>query len=430
MKIFRLLLVTTFLTTSPFFAQVPFTHITNSTFNAERVASFGAIDAPNDFLEITNSTQFDNSFIPSIWGHQQSDNRYVLRLFATTSSSYDAGSLPLMMFRTEIRNNLNLNAPAGGSFPWGINGQNVVNRPLFGWENGNTRLMTMQANGFLGIGTETPTALLHTIGSVRFQGLANRTNPAFLLGTDSNGNVYEFPVSTGGGSIADYDWLKPDGTFPDNINDVIYTNGSIGINVENPTANLHLNGTVRLQNLPNEIEAVYMLGTDSNGNVAEYPVPENIGEIITDSDWLKIDNGIATSINDNIYTNGKVGINVNQFPTFVGDEDVSFYNLFVTGGILTEEVRISLKEDWADYVFKESYKLPTLQEVEEHIKKEGHLINIPSEDEVKKNGIEIGEMNKLLLEKIEELTLHVIDLNKKIEKQQNEINDLKKKNEK
>lgn len=407
-------------------AQVPFPHISSSTFSAERVASFGATDAPNDFLEITNSTQFNGSFIPSIWAHQQSDNRFVMRLFATTTSSNDNGSTPVMMFRTEIRNNLNISAPNGGVFPWGTTAANVSVRPLYGWENGNTRLMTMMSNGSLGIGTDSPTALLHTVGNVRHENLPNDTNPAFMLGTDTNGNVSEYPVPNGGINSDDRDWLQPNNTFSNDINDIIYTNGSIGINVQNPSANVHINGTLRLEDLPNATNPIFMLGTDTNGNVAEYPVPTVDGSEIGDNDWLKADNTTSLSIDDNVYTNGKVGINTNSFPLTIGEEDISFYNLFVTGGILTEEVRIALVEDWADYVFRDDYKLPTLQQVENHIKEKGHLINIPSENEVREDGIELSEMNRLLLEKIEELTLYVIELNKKIELQQKQLDKLKK----
>jgi hypothetical protein len=58
--------------------------------------------------------------------------------------------------------------------------------------------------------------------------------------------------------------------------------------------------------------------------------------------------------------------------------------------------------------------LPTLEEVEQHIKDNGHLKDIPSAKEVEQNGIEVGEMNKLLLQKVEELTLYMIEMNKEI----------------
>lgn len=408
------------------YSQVPYPHISSSTFNAERVASFGVIDVSTDFLEITNSTQFDNSFIPSIWAHQESDTRFVLRHFATTNSLRDTGDIPIMIFRTEIRNNLNYIAPTGGSFPWGTTGSNIVNRPLFAWENGNTQLMRILANGNVGINTTTPTALLHTVGSLRFQNLTDASNPFRLLGVDSNGNVFRYnPSDFGGGSVSDFDWLKPDGTTPTSINDAIYTNGFVGINVTNPATNLHTNGTLRFENISDSTNPFRVLGTDNQGNVFEYNPSEFGGGSASDFDWLKPDGTTPTSINDNIYTNGKVAINTNEFPTQVGDINVSSYSLFVTGGILTEEVRVALVQDWADFVFEDDYSLEPLEKVEKHIKKNKHLKGVPSEKEVKENGIELAEMNKILLMKVEELTLYVIELNKKLDAQQEEINQLK-----
>lgn len=83
--------------------------------------------------------------------------------------------------------------------------------------------------------------------------------------------------------------------------------------------------------------------------------------------------------------------------------------------------RIVVDQDtWPDYVFKKTYKLRTLEEVQEHIDEYGYLPNVPSESEVLENGIDLAEMNKILLEKIEELTLYTIE-------QQKELNDLKEK---
>ncbi len=112
-----------------------------------------------------------------------------------------------------------------------------------------------------------------------------------------------------------------------------------------------------------------------------------------------------TSGNDINYTAGHVGIGTSTIP--------NGYHLAVDGKVISEEVKVLLSEDWADYVFAEGYDLPKLEEVEKHIKEKGHLINIPSAAEVKADGIELGEMNRLLLEKIEELTLYIIDLEKK-----------------
>ncbi|MEX0314458.1 MAG: hypothetical protein AB3N18_09800 [Allomuricauda sp.] len=88
------------------------------------------------------------------------------------------------------------------------------------------------------------------------------------------------------------------------------------------------------------------------------------------------------------------------------------------GKLISEEVGVQLSGDWPDYVFKKDYDLPTLEKIMKHIAEKGHLPNIPSAKEVKTNGVELGEMNRILLEKIEELTLHVIRL-------QTEIKELK-----
>lgn len=115
------------------------------------------------------------------------------------------------------------------------------------------------------------------------------------------------------------------------------------------------------------------------------------------------DNFVVTS-------EGKVGIGVSK----------PLNALDVNGKIHAREVKID-NTGWADFVFDKSYKLPTLEEVEAHINKHSRLPEIPSEAEVKENGINVGEMQVILLQKIEELTLYVIQ-------QQKELNEVKKEN--
>ena len=80
---------------------------------------------------------------------------------------------------------------------------------------------------------------------------------------------------------------------------------------------------------------------------------------------------------------------------------------------------------WHDYVFNNDYELISLTELEEFINSNKHLPEIPTEKQILKDGINVGEMNGILLKKIEELTLYIIDLNEKYEKQQIELNNLK-----
>lgn len=121
----------------------------------------------------------------------------------------------------------------------------------------------------------------------------------------------------------------------------------------------------------------------------------------------------ATDIND-LSVNGNVGI---------GTLNTQGFKLAVNGTIRAKEIKV--ESGWADFVFKKDYQLPTLKDVEKHINENGHLPNIPTEAEVKANGVNLGEMNTLLLQKIEELTLYIIKQEKTIESMKSEIKELK-----
>jgi len=100
--------------------------------------------------------------------------------------------------------------------------------------------------------------------------------------------------------------------------------------------------------------------------------------------------------------------------------------LEVNGQIHARSVKIDIK-DWADFVFEKDYDLPRLREIENYINKKGHLPNVPSTQEVTENGIELGEMQKILLQKVEELTIYLIQQDKEIESLKKELKNLKEK---
>ena len=88
---------------------------------------------------------------------------------------------------------------------------------------------------------------------------------------------------------------------------------------------------------------------------------------------------------------------------------------FTANRIWAKEIRVSLTNPWADYVFNANYKLKSLTELEYYIKQNGHLPEIPKSKEVEATGVNVGEMQTKLLQKIEELTLYIIEQNKAIE---------------
>lgn len=101
--------------------------------------------------------------------------------------------------------------------------------------------------------------------------------------------------------------------------------------------------------------------------------------------------------------NGNVGIGTRYTP----------YKLSVDGSIGARLVRVEL-DTWSDHVFEEDYKLLSIEELEEYVKVNKHLPNVPSEKEVLENGIDLGQTDAILLEKIEELALYIIQLEKRL----------------
>jgi hypothetical protein len=105
-----------------------------------------------------------------------------------------------------------------------------------------------------------------------------------------------------------------------------------------------------------------------------------------------------------ISENGNVGI---------GNTTPGTFKLAVEGKIGAREIKVTLTNPWPDYVFHKKYTLPSLASLEQYIAQHNHLPGIPSAKEVQENGgIDLGQMNAKLLEKIEELTLYLIELKK------------------
>src|SRR4051812_21292665 len=84
------------------------------------------------------------------------------------------------------------------------------------------------------------------------------------------------------------------------------------------------------------------------------------------------------------------------------------YKLAVAGTIGAQRLKITAN-DWADFVFNPKYELPSLNEIEQFVKIYKHLPDVPTSQDVKKDGIDVGNMDKILLQKVEELTLYLIN---------------------
>lgn len=127
-----------------------------------------------------------------------------------------------------------------------------------------------------------------------------------------------------------------------------------------------------------------------------------------------------------VNSSGNMTMNANSFSLTGGNVGIGCaanggYRLSVKGKVHAEEVVVELMSDWPDYVFSSDYNLPELDNVKKYIESNGHLPDFPSADIISNEGISLAEMNALLLKKIEELTLYIINQDERIKKLENEL---------
>ncbi len=123
----------------------------------------------------------------------------------------------------------------------------------------------------------------------------------------------------------------------------------------------------------------------------------------------------------------KLHVNGNMVIGSTSLEPAAGYLLSIDGRVICEEARVQISGAWPDYVFNDNYKLRPLEELEKLINEQKHLPNIPAAAEVEKEGIALGDMNKRLIEKVEELTLYIIALDKQNKALNERVSKLEKK---
>ncbi|WP_165043836.1 hypothetical protein [Dysgonomonas sp. ZJ709] len=189
----------------------------------------------------------------------------------------------------------------------------------------------------------------------------------------------------------------------------IKASGRIGIGTTDPSETLDLYGTFRSQLSFKDTPGIFKIRAGSNND--RFWVGSESNHRLTIGSYNK---GIISLYPEGYAVIYRGGTNESE-TTIINQANKNKYALFVTGGILSEDYSIGPKSSWADHVFNKDYKLMDLNEVENYIKTNNRLPDIPSASEVESDGYSLHDMNVKLLQKVEELTLYSIQQSKEIE---------------
>jgi|GEM_PF-972512 len=288
-------------------------------------------------------------------------------------------------------------------------GSNINSFSIF--TNNAPRITVADSTGYVGIGIFSPIERLHINGNIR----GNRSAGALRIKTDFgytdigaqdatsssmitnlSNHFFNKRIIVDSGELSSYNEDLRLLTSGIHRLTVKQSNGNVGIGTYNPFSKLHIVGKIR--SYVDTINTNFLeLGYNGFNSIINN---QSFGNLVFQSAGV---NGLS------INSSGKVTIgSVNNIP--------NNYKLFVEDGILTEKLKVAINNtaDWADYVFEENYKLKTLKEVNDFVKTNKHLPNVPSASEMVNNGLNVAEMDAKLLEKIEEAYLYILQLDERL----------------
>ena len=322
--------------------------------------------------------------------------------------------------------------------------------------NGADHLFTVNTSGGnVGIGTNSPDQRLDVNGDM-IVGRAGNSGTVFFrrpsdaaaaasVGFAGESEISNFRMASFGGSGFISFWTNGGGTTEKMR---ITPDGNVGIGNSNPKAKLDVaGGYIRSLNHNSAGGAIVQSLYDPDTDFARAIFSHNAYWDFTTNQW----NIMGSGANDaqTILIPNKGGFNFivheseGNFPKSlshadfvagtkmiltrdgrlgVGTGNPGSFRLAVNGNIRAKEIKV--ETGWSDFVFEDDYDLPTLDEVEKYIKTHRHLPEIPSAKEVEENGVELGKMDSKLLQKIEELTLYIINQQKEIKALKEKVSDM------
>lgn len=336
-----------------------------------------------------------------------------LKIKRGTAGGEVAGTIGFLGGGSEVHN-LSLQSTSGGGYITFRTNNGGVDERMRIANNGNVGIGTISPNAPIDVRTSNMSGVIGTFLSD--QGISNSSE--IHRWTIRTGRSYDYPnrtldfgmVSNSYGQNPAF-YVAPKGSEVFRITE----SGSVGIGTSSPNAKFHVFGNNAGNGNPlaslmiglnngTEIEAIQE-GTDPDRQSMTFRVKASQTNADLNQEAMRIK------------YNGYVGIGTNDPQS----------KLAVNGQIRATEVKVLADISVPDYVFESDYKLRTLQETKEYIARNKHLPEIPSAAEIGENGIDLGDMNMRLLKKVEELTLHLIEQNERVEKLEKEVSILKNK---
>jgi len=263
---------------------------------------------------------------------------------------------------------------------------------------------SINENGNVGIGTHNPREKLDVEGNAKIKSYSPRIY--LQRNTDQGGFIQGIQTQLLDGkdnwffgNLHHNQWIVSKGDYT-GVKFSINENGNIGIGTQNPREKLDVEGNAKIKSYSPRI--YLQRDTDQGGFIQGIQTQLQNGKDnwffgnLHHNQWI---------VSKGDYTDVKFSINENG-------------NAALQGKLEAKEIKVT-ESPTADFVFEEDYKLPTLQEVEKHIKEKKHLPEIASAKQMEKEGVNVGEFQIQLLQKIEELTLYIIELNKEIQELKN-----------
>ncbi|TAL59473.1 MAG: hypothetical protein EPN85_09300, partial [Bacteroidetes bacterium] len=355
-------------------------------------------DAGSDFFELRNGTNVNGQFIPTLWGHHETNTRQALFLLGEITATGDAGASPVMTFDARRQ---------GGT---------IQTRPLFSWESFNIPKMTIMANGNIGIGTSNPQAKLHIKASEEtYPDCTAKLRLEFQTSSIPNGcgSFHSaWDISASGANNLYF-------STPSLPNPVMTLSSKAGIPA------IQVNGSISILDPTAGTDDISLLFGKSNAAVNSlgkwavgYAAPGSLAPLAPGGLNFWIPAGTGNNFGNNylfLSDNGNIGIGT----------PCPQNKLDVTGTIRAYEWIVE-NFSGCDFVFEDNYKRMNYKEKEKYFKVNKHLKGIAPAKETDKNGLKAGEAISGIIMNLEENSLDIIDLQKENETLKKEVNELKK----